>query len=447
LHRVSPLKISLVLKCFVLLTLLLSFSVPSVADRKILSLQLLGIVVDFSFYQIFLIVSAIWIVVTKSKILIGRIERVLIVLFCFIISYNLSVSMINGHQLLVTSLRGIFNFGINVLCAFWIRYVTKKWLTTELFSLVFIFFTTILALSSVAEFSFLKFSPSLLEKWRSVVWGEIAEPDELLKAGGVILDPDGMARVGGLIGAPENLGMILAFALPFTILARISLFSHILIASFYALISVIAGTRMLGFALVVYIIIILHKFEEYFILKLISILMLSSVSIGIITLGINNEVYSRFTMDAFWYELLWRGEIFTRFLDETRINKLSPLIGASLGQFERGGDYEILARVKRGVLGGDIVVAYGLGGIGGILVLLVIWIQMWKIRNETLNSCKNINQANRIFMILVILKSLFVPVLMNFVLISNIFTFASLAFLISLSNMIKEQKTREPDDD
>jgi hypothetical protein len=427
--------------------MLLSLSIPSIADKKVLQLSLIGVVVDFSFFQVFLVLSTVWIICTKSKVSIGRVERVLIIIFCGVVPYNMLILITNNYHLFITSLRGIFNFGVNILCAFWLSYIIKRWLNTKLFATVFVLFGIILALSGIAEFSFLKFSPKLLDKWRSLVWGEVIEPEELLTAGGVILNTDGMARVGGLIGAPENLGVILAFTLPFAILLRISLLSHIGIVGLYTLVSIIASTRMLGISLILYIIILLQKSKEFLILKFFSLFIISLIVVGLIFLDINTEAQSRFTLDAFLYELLWRSEILTRFLETTRMNDISPFIGASLGQFERDSEYDVIARANSGILGGDVVVAYGLGGIGGILILSILWREIWKIRNKTLKGFNHLQHATKLFMILLVLKSLFMPVLISFVLISNILTFTSIAVLMSLSALTGIEDTGERDDE
>jgi hypothetical protein len=200
---------------------------------------------------------------------------------------------------------------------------------------------------------------------------------------------------------------------------------------------------MLGIALVLYIFIILWELKLRIILKLLSILIICSASAIILFSSLDDKSYSRFDMKAILYELSWRGETLFRFIESTEAHRLSPLIGAGLGQFEKDSEYDAMARVGSGILGGDLVVAYGLGGIGGILILTVLWIAIWKMNYRSRFIKRELYQANILFIILLTSRSLFMPVLMIFILVSNIITFINIAFLVLISDMVRNQRSQE----
>jgi hypothetical protein len=157
-------------------------------------------------------------------------------------------------------------------------------------------------------------------------------------------------------------------------------------------------------------------------------------------LGLNAESFTRFGLDALLYELEWRGSRLFALLDVMSENQWVWITGLGFGW---GADqYFGLKSMTSGILGGDLAVAYGLGGVTGVLILLLFWriiLKVWGLGRQAYATSRE-KIAIGMYVLFVLLLSVFTPVLTQFVLSSGTIAWLLIAFLVLIERMDAERR-------
>jgi len=287
-------------------------------------------------------------------------------------------------------------------------------------------FGALVAASAVMEYALLKSSMTMLLEWRNVVWGSV-DPDDLLKIGGVTLDPTGLARVGGIIGAPENLGYVLALTLPFVLLAQPGPFAQMALLGLYALAAVVTGSRTLTIGIAMFGLLALRPRRGVRgSARRAALALVALVALGLAWSSINEEAFSRFSPDALQYEFDWRSERLSALVSAAGRVPYGWLTGIGFGS---GADLQAgLESVTSGMLGGDVAVAAGLGGLVGVSALLALWTILLTARHRAHHPTRR--RAVDVYLAFVATTSLLFPVLMQLVLTTGIICTLLMTFLV-----------------
>jgi hypothetical protein len=395
-------------------------------------LNISGIEVDASFYQFAVVLAAygaICAIFVQRKVDIGFTARTVLLVLYLLTVYNLAMALMAESAFRVPLFRGIYNLTINVLTVLLIDRVANRWLNTRSFARAVAVFGILVALSGLGEFAFLKMSRPMLMEWRRFVWGGSVTEEQLFTAGGVTLDPIGLARVGGLVGAPENLGVVLALTLHYVALAGFTHRAHASIFVLYLLAAVVSASRTLGLCLGLYgTLLMLHKEGDTVKHRIAYVILLIIFLTTVMRLNLNSGAFTRFGQDALAYEWMWRSKRLLKLLNVMQENGLALVSGLGLGW---GVDQVFgLRSLTSGVLGGDLAVGYGLGGVVGLAILILFWrgiLKVW-IRARHISAMDKV--AIDLYVLFLFLRSIFTPVVMRLILSSDIITFLTVAFLV-----------------
>jgi len=404
---------------------LVVLTVPSIATVS-LPVRFGPLEGDFNVHQATIVTASLTMLGLGRGLGLTRFTQTLVLICWATALYNLTTCLWGSRYLLNPLFRGIVNCTLNTLAALAIAQCLERraWRAAALRGVCA--FGVIVAASAIVEFAFLKTSGGLLSAWRSLVWGPVPA-DRLLTAGGVTLDPGGLSRVGGLVGAPENLGYVLAMTLPFVLVFGVSTTRMAGIGLLYALAAAVSGSRTLAVSLSICAVLVLLGRRAVTARARIGIVaaLLSGMA-AVVAFDINSEVASRFTTDAIRYEIDWRlGRALDLLDEQRRSGSWATGLGFGLGAEQVRG----LPPVTSGVLGGDGIVAFALGGVGGAIFLLVLWSAI--VRTRTTRTLPHrARLALDAYAAVVACSSLLTPVLTQIVLTANVFTVLMIAFPI-----------------
>ena len=430
-------------KYLILLSFLLISALPSLSEQQFLQWGLAGLDVDINLYQAIILTFSLYGSFAWFKTPLSMTFKWFFLIFCLMVSYNTFSILIFHIDYVVPTLRGIFNLFVNLLCVFLISQVLRRYISVRGFSLTVVVFGNILAFSGIAEFALLQFSDSALEQWRRMIVGNTSNIKELLTLHGVALDLHKLSRVGGLIGAPENLGNALTLTLPFALLANLTVLGQMWIIIIYTIVSVFTSSRSLGIALILHLIFLISC--KYRGIRTVGPVVAGAIGLcGVLWFGLNLESFSRFSSDAFSYEWVWRGAGLAGLLEAIQE---SGMWFTGLG-FGWGSEAQFgLTPLTSGVLGGDIAIAFGLGGLPGVAILAVLWVLILKIKKVARSVSPGVRAAVNLYMLFIALRSLITPELMRLVLVSNILTLLLLSFIVVADYAVNYSSTESLKDD
>ena len=272
-------------------------------------------------------------------------------------------------------------------------------------------------------------SMSLLLTWRTLVWGAV-DQTEVLKIGGVTLGTTGLARVGGIIGAPENVGMVLGLTLPFVIVLEVTTVLQTAIFALYAIAAVVTGSRALTIALAIFSVLSLRLRRRRGRRRARTMLLLAAALLALVPawFRVNQEALSRFSLESLRYEVDWRGDRLAALVEAVGRKPHGWLTGLGFGS---GSDVDAgLERVTSGLLGGDVAIAYGLGGVAGLTFLTALWLILLTLRRRLRRNTPAMRVSMDMYACFVGGASLLFPVLMQLLLSTNILTVLIIAFLV-----------------
>jgi len=207
----------------------------------------------------------------------------------------------------------------------------------------------------------------------------------------------------------------------------------------YFLSAVVSASRSLGIALLLYSMLLLANKRNDAKQYKTGVAMAWVVSLALVFwLSLNLEASIRFGQEALLYEFNWRTERFLALLNVMQESEFAWITGLGLGW---GVDQHYgLSPLTSGVLGGDLAVAYGLGGVVGLLVLLSFWGIILRVWIEV-RRCFSIDKlAIDLYILFLIFLSAITPVLMQLVLNSGIVTLLLVAFLVLAESLSKSEQ-------
>ena len=440
-RQIQPLlfkkKFHLNYKHLMLLIAMILFSIPSITNT---TLPIPGFKSDINSYQIIILLTFISLFFNEKISYKSFTVKKLSIIFGFIIIFNIFRMNFGIPDEDIYLMRGIFNCSFNLMITFIVSSFFNNWLTVKSFSNITLIYGIIISISAIFEFILLRVSMPMLEKWRIFVWGNL-DSEMLFRAGGVILNSDGLARVGGLIGAPENLGYILSLTIPIFILADTPSIIRILTLSIYTISSLVSGSRGLPIVIIFYSILLFTSKSKYYskdkILFLIIFAILISTSIYY---GLNSDALSRFSNEAFIYEWNWRIKRLVSAISIMDQNWFYPILGIGLGwgieeKFE-------LWSFTSGLLGGDFVVAYCLGGFIGIGILITFWKIVIKYKILISSFGEKARISINLFILFTFGLSLIMPVFTQLFLGSAMFPSLMIANLLIWERLIREKRLK-----
>lgn len=409
-------------RCALLVLALVLLSLPSVAGLSF-GVRLGLVSGDVKVFQAVVLVAAVALLAWHRALRPSGTVAALLLLVWAIALANAGTALVSDPRLLPPLARGIANFALNVLAALAASQLLRRAGTATVAAAVAVF-GALVAASAVVEYALLRSSMAMLLEWRNVVWGSV-DPDDLLKIGGVTLDPTGLARVGGMIGAPENLGYVLALTLPFVTLLEPGPYAQTTLLGLYALAAVVTGSRTLTIGIAMFGLLALrprHGVRGSY--RRAAIAVAALAALGLAWSSVNEEAFSRFSPDALRYELDWRSERLSALVSAAGRQPYGWLTGIGLGS---GADLQAgLESVTSGMLGGDVAVAAGLGGLVGVAVLAALWATLLALRHRVRHPATR--RAVDVYLAFVGATSLLFPVLMQLVLSTGIICALLVAF-------------------
>ena len=350
-------------------------------------------------------------------------------LLWIVVLFNAGSALVSGPQLLPPLARGIANLSINVLAAVGVSQVLRRPGSTTTLAAAVCAFGILVAASAVFEYVLLKTSFGLLVDWRNFVWGSV-DPSELLKIGGVTLDPTGLARVGGIIGAPENLGYVLGLTLPFVMLLELDPAPQGALLVLYTGAAVVTGSRTLTIAIGIFVLLGLRRRGGMRRRARTAIVATVALALaGLAWSSVNEEAFARFSPEALRYEFLWRSDRLAALLAAAMARPYGWLTGIGFGS---GADLQLgLESVTSGMLGGDVAVAFGLGGLVGLMVLGGFWTVLLTLRRRVRSAPVRLRLAVDMYVAFVGAASLLFPVLLQLLLTTGIICGLMVTFLVA----------------
>lgn len=398
------------------LAALLAITIPSITNIRT-PLGLFGVQFDLQIVQIVILLLAILVLLFRKKYsIILTVKRLFLILSVVLIYGVVQILVFSTYEtgLWAFPLRGIFNFGINVAVAILLDYIIYSRLNMQSFASIVTLYGIVVACSALGEFILLKTSQSMLENWRIFVWGNSVERDEILRAGGVSLVEFGLSRVGGLVGAPENLGFILAMTLPFIILSSFRTVTQIGVLVMYVMTAMVAGSRSLGIALIICSIILSGRRRRFFLTyRKPNVAVMFGSAVGIASafwFNLNIESLDRYGWEAQSYEWAWRSERLTALLETLEQRELASFMGLGLGW---GVEEQFgLHALTSGILGGDFIIAYGLGGLVGLGILAALWRILIDVRKKNTITGGQERLAIDVYLVYLMIVSLYTPQVM-----------------------------------
>jgi hypothetical protein len=331
-------------------------------------------------------------------------------------------------RLLPPLARGVVNLAINVLLAVGVSQLLRRPGSTGTLALAVSVFGVLVAASAVLEYVLLKSSIGLLIDWRNLVWGSV-DPSELLTIGGVTLEPVGLARVGGIIGAPENLGYVLGLTLPFVMVLQPTPLAQGALLGLYTIAAVVTGSRTLTIGIAIFGLLVVRPRPG--VRRGYRTAIVGAVVVAVLGLAwwsVNEEAFVRFSPEALEYELFWRSDRLAALLAATASRPTGWLTGIGFGS---GADLQLgIESVTSGVLGGDVAVAFGLGGLVGLFLLGGLWTGLLILRHRVRTAPAGLRLAVDMYVAFVGAASLLFPVLLQLVLCTGIICALMVTFVV-----------------
>jgi len=415
------------LRVVALVALLVALALPSVANVSF-GVRLGMLAGDLKVFQATAIVLSLALLAWHRSLRNLPVLNGLLGLLWVVVLFNVGTALVSGPELLPPLARGIANLTINVLAAVGVSQVLRRPGATRTFATAVCLFGILVAGSALLEYALLKTSFALLVDWRNFVWGSV-DPGDLLTIGGVTLDPTGLARVGGVVGAPENLGYVLAFTLPFVLLLDLAPARQGAVLVLDAAAAVVTGSRTLTIAIGIAALLVLGRRDRRRRARTAVVVAVAATLAALAWSSVNEEAFARFSPEALQYELAWRGDRAAALLEAVRTRPNGWLAGIGFGS---GADLlHGLDAVTSGLLGGDVAVAFGLGGLAGLAVLAAFWAILLGLRRRVRTAPVPLRRAVDLYTAFVAAASLLFPVLLQLVLTTGIIGGLMVAFLVA----------------